>query len=65
MVCKIYEIGVDPCMTGYIVLGIVIMLAVLLLTLLAINKGYAFKHSIDELPEEDNADESQSQSGNW
>ncbi|ASK61405.1 YtzI protein [Virgibacillus phasianinus] len=40
-------------MTGYIVLGIIIMLTVLALTLIAINKGYAFKHSIDALPEED------------
>lgn len=39
-------------MTVYIVLGIVIMLAVLGLTLITINKGYAYKHSIDELPED-------------
>lgn len=44
-------------MVGYIVMVVVIMLAVLLLTLVSINKGYAFKHSIDELPEEGNEDE--------
>ncbi|ASN07167.1 YtzI protein [Virgibacillus necropolis] len=41
-------------MTGYIVLGIAIILVVLILTLITINKGYAFKHSIDELPEDKN-----------
>ncbi|MFZ3580300.1 YtzI protein [Virgibacillus sp. DJP39] len=44
-------------MTGYVVLGIVIILAVLVLTLITINKGYAYKHSIDELPEGDEAEE--------
>ncbi|WP_404451118.1 YtzI protein [Virgibacillus necropolis] len=39
-------------MTGYIVLGIGIILAVLILTLITINKGYAYKHSIDALPED-------------
>lgn len=41
-------------MAGYIVLVVVIMLFVLILSLVTINKGYDFKHSIDELPEEDN-----------
>lgn len=39
-------------MTGYIILGIGIILFVLILTLITINKGYAYKHSIDELPED-------------
>lgn len=50
-------------MVGYIALVIVIMLFVLILSLITINKGYAFKHSIDELPEEENEDHNQTGNG--
>lgn len=51
-------------MTGYIVLGIVIILAVLVLTLITINKGYAYKHSIDELPEDNSEEKEDDQNDN-
>ncbi|WP_430788775.1 YtzI protein [Virgibacillus flavescens] len=51
-------------MTGYIILAIAIILFVLVLSLITINKGYAFKHSIDELPEENQNDDEQEKSDN-
>ncbi|TRM11325.1 YtzI protein [Lentibacillus cibarius] len=39
-------------MTGYIIAAIVIMLIVLVLTLFTISKGYAYKHTVDALPEQ-------------
>ncbi|WP_106494978.1 YtzI protein [Lentibacillus sp. Marseille-P4043] len=36
-----------------IIIGIVIMLIVLVMTLFSISKGYAYKHTVDPLPEED------------
>ncbi|MRG87309.1 YtzI protein [Salinibacillus xinjiangensis] len=35
---------------GYILLGIVIVLSILVLSLIAISKGYAYKHTVDPLP---------------
>lgn len=35
------------------IIGIVIILIVLVLTLISISKGYAYKHTIDPLPEEE------------
>lgn len=40
-------------MTTYIIMAIAIMLAVLALTLIAISKGYDYKHSVDPLPQYD------------
>ncbi|RYG74293.1 YtzI protein [Lentibacillus lipolyticus] len=40
-------------MIGYIVTGVVIMLVVMALTLIAISKGYDYKHTIDALPKDD------------
>ncbi|MFD2760061.1 YtzI protein [Lentibacillus juripiscarius] len=40
-------------MTGYIVTGVVIMLTVMALTLIAISKGYDYKHTVDPLPADD------------
>ncbi|WP_077324321.1 YtzI protein [Virgibacillus siamensis] len=39
-------------MTFYVVLGVAIVLAVLIMTLVAISKGYAYQHSIDPLPDD-------------
>ncbi|SHG09127.1 YtzI protein [Ornithinibacillus halophilus] len=44
-------------MIWYIVIAIVIIIAVLLLSLMTINKGYAYKHTIDPLPSEENETE--------
>ncbi|QUG41468.1 YtzI protein [Psychrobacillus sp. INOP01] len=40
-------------MTTVIIIGIFIFLIVLGLTIFTINKGYAFKHTIDEIPVKD------------
>jgi len=40
-------------MTAVIIFGIFIFLFVLGLTIFTINKGYAFKHTIDEIPVKD------------
>ncbi|MUK89783.1 YtzI protein [Ornithinibacillus sp. L9] len=40
-------------MIWFIVLAIVIILAVLALSLLTTSKGYAYKHTIDPLPQND------------
>ncbi|MFD1038302.1 YtzI protein [Virgibacillus byunsanensis] len=39
-------------MLFYIILSIAIMLVVLLLSLFTISKGYAYKHTVDPLPDE-------------
>lgn len=44
-------------MMVYIIMAIAIMLAVLALTLMAISKGYDYKHSIDPLPDNENKSE--------
>lgn len=41
-------------MLGYIIVGILIILIVLMLTLVSIFKGYAYQHTIDPLPQENN-----------
>lgn len=41
-------------MTTVIIIGILIFIIVLGLTIFTINKGYAFKHTIDDLPKKDN-----------
>ncbi len=48
--------GVVYWMIGYIILAVVIMLAVLLLSLMTISKGYAYKHTVDPLPEDQEQD---------
>ncbi|MBT2214770.1 YtzI protein [Virgibacillus dakarensis] len=40
-------------MLFYILVAIAIILIILVLTLVSISKGYAYKHTIDPLPEED------------
>ena len=40
-------------MTALIIIGIFIFLIVLGLTIFTINKGYAFKHTIDEIPKKE------------
>ncbi|MFC4559964.1 YtzI protein [Virgibacillus kekensis] len=40
-------------MTTQIIIAVSIMLVVLLLTLAAISKGYAYKHTVDPMPGED------------
>lgn len=40
-------------MTTVIIIGTFIFLIVLGLTIFTINKGYAFKHTIDEIPRQD------------
>ncbi|WP_277585378.1 YtzI protein [Psychrobacillus antarcticus] len=40
-------------MTTVIIIGIFIFLIILGLTIFTINKGYAFKHTIDEIPVQD------------
>ncbi|WP_164670907.1 YtzI protein [Virgibacillus doumboii] len=44
-------------MITIIIIAIAIMLAVLAFTLIAISKGYDYKHSIDPLPENDTDDQ--------
>ncbi|WP_342578672.1 YtzI protein [Psychrobacillus sp. FSL K6-2843] len=39
-------------MVTVIVIGIIIFIIVLALTIFTINKGYAYKHTIDERPTE-------------
>ncbi|MEN1968439.1 YtzI protein [Lentibacillus sp. N15] len=49
-------------MLGYTIVGILIILIVLLLTLVSISKGYAYKHTIDPMPQEKEASD-QTKSG--
>ncbi|MFD2044307.1 YtzI protein [Ornithinibacillus salinisoli] len=39
-------------MTFYIILAIIIILAILTLSLITTSKGYAYKHTIDPLPQD-------------
>ncbi|WP_174615674.1 YtzI protein [Virgibacillus ihumii] len=40
-------------MIFYVIVCIAIVLGVLVMTLIAISKGYAYKHSIDPLPDDE------------
>lgn len=40
-------------MTGVIIASVVLVVVVVVLSLMTINKGYGYKHSIDPLPEDD------------
>lgn len=45
--------------TIMIIAGILIVLAVLLLSVTTVNKGYGYKHTIDPIDNKENKDESQ------
>ncbi|MBY7142252.1 YtzI protein [Virgibacillus sp. NKC19-3] len=54
-------------MGDYLLVGIISIIAVvgvLLLSLLTLSKGYAYKHSIDPHPDEEQSEESQEERGN-
>lgn len=50
-------------MTFYVVLSIAIILAVLIMTLVTISKGYAYKHSIDPLPDDEHNEQEDKKKG--
>ncbi|UJL46939.1 YtzI protein [Virgibacillus sp. NKC19-16] len=42
-----------------VIVSIIVVIGVLLLSLLTLSKGYAYKHSVDPLPDDDKSNESQ------